>query len=179
MENFKDINTKILLVREGYLSNYPYHMIAKDEMCNAFLSLTEDGQGMFYYMYPLIDETLSEQYDTLVSAIKYHLQNYISVEDYILPDWVYSYMLGSTISSVSNKRDIHDLLVLLNLDNIDDVFTAQAALSCYEISKKWIEKLQNVTTVTYNNTQISDRPPTIFGEPHVIKSLRLMQVDIK
>ena len=70
-------------------------------------------------------------------------------------------MLGSVISVNSDKLDIHDMLVLMGIDNIDDEFLPEAQKECLRYSKEWVNRS-------------NDRPPTIFGEPHVIKSLRLM-----
>lgn len=161
-------NIKILYVQEGYLPNYPYHLISDIEMCDAFLNDT--NTGFFYDKYPNNFEGLQEQYEQLVSDIQYHLTKFKTdaLGEYKLPNWVLSYMSGNVISSESSLYDIHDLLSLLNIQNIDDIFTEEAALKCYDISKKWIKRLS-----------ISDsehRPATIFGEPHVIKALRLLQV---
>lgn len=164
--NLLNDNIKIKFVREGYLPNWPYHEISNEEMCDAFIS---NGDGYFYDNYPLLDESLKDQYDELVSAISYHLDKMrISDDpDYMLPYWVYSYMVGSVISINSDTRDIHDLLVCLNVDNIDDIFTPAAQQWCYQVSKGWISKL------TIKN--LDHRPPTMFGELHVVKALRLLE----
>ena len=60
------------------------------------------------------------------------------------------------------------MLVFLNVDNIDDVFTLEACKGCLFISKQWISKL---------DTKLLDhRPPTMFGEPHVLKYIRLNSI---
>lgn len=160
---------KIKYVREGYLPNWPYHLISNEEMCNAFLSISSDGQysGYFIDNYPLVDRSLGEPYNNLVSALQYHINYFLSSTDpnATLPDWVYSYMLGNVISVNSDVIDIHNLLVLLNADNTDDIFTPITARLCYNESKMWIRKLPP--------DEAEHRPPTIFGELHVIKSLRL------
>lgn len=150
-------------VYEGYLPNYPYHLISDKEMFDAFMG---DG-GYFSTNYPesfvSSDSTLLNAYNQLKSNISTYIDNYLSDPTNIaIPDWVYSYMMGVVISPTSNTRDIHDLLVLMGEDNLDDIFTVQASLTCLSISKEWINKLP-----------MSDRVPTMFGEPHVIKSLRL------
>ena len=38
---------KIDLIRQGYLPNYPYHMISDIEMCKAFLDV-DNHTGAFY-----------------------------------------------------------------------------------------------------------------------------------
>lgn len=162
---------KINLSKEGYLPNLPPHLISDSEMCDAFLpklgSDDHENPSYFYDNYPCISDSLSAEYEELVSCIDYHInQLRQSTQDmYILPDWVYSYMLGRVVSVNSSIRDKHDLLVLLNLDNIDDNFTEAAALSCLSISREWLRKLPS--------DRLNHRPPTMFGENHVIKSLRL------
>ena len=154
---------KILYVREGYLPNYPYHLISDSEMISAFMS--EDNSGYFYDNYPLLDDSLSEPYQNLVSGIRLHLDSYLKGESEI-PEWVYSYMLGSVISINSDPYDIHDLFKLFNLDDIDGIFNSQLSSNCYNISKQWVKR----------NSSDNTRPATIFGEPHVIKALRLLAV---
>ena len=160
---------KIQYTREGYLPNWPYHLISDSEMCDAFMFKKADGTlvGFFADNYPNVNDDLKDVYDTLVSEIEYHLNILKSSDDsYVLPDWIYAYMLGNVISVNSSILDIHDLLVMLNADNLDDVFTPAAALACYEVSKSWVGKL--------SEQESAHRPPTCFGEPHVIKSLRLL-----
>lgn len=105
-----------------------------------------------------------------------------SIESEVIPNWIYSYMLGEVIGQNSAPKDIHDCLVLLNLDNLDDEFTPEAASACLRISKQWIRKLPTETATLRLAEDGSDikvtrhRPPTIFGEPHVLKSLRLSAV---
>lgn len=166
---------KITYVREGYLPNYPYHMISDKEMFDAFLHLEEDGvtsAGYFVDRYPCADESLQSEYDDLVEAIRYHITSYLESDNgsYVIPDWVYSYMLGVVVSESSDVLDKHDLFVLLNLDNLTDTWTKEISESCLELSEEWVKKLPPSKT--------DHRPPTIFGEPHVIKSLRLKNVDV-
>lgn len=157
-------NIKIKYVEEGYLPDYPYHLISDEEMCQAFIL------NQFNYFddnYPLVANDLSEEYRVLKEALIYHINTFIESDedDKVLPDWVYSYMIGSTISVNSDERDRHDLLVLLNCDNIDDEITEKCQKSCYKESKEWLRKLLK--------SEAAVRPPTMFGEPHVIKSLRI------
>lgn len=163
---------KINLSREGYLPNLPPHLISDTEMCDAFLPRLDGNESdniisYFYDNYPCVCDELSDEYRELVSGIDYHL-NLLrnSAEDtHVLPDWVYSYMLGSVVSTNSSIKDKHDLLVLLNVDNIDDDFTADAAIRCYRTSEKWLKRL--------STGKLDHRPPTMFGEGHVLKSLRI------
>lgn len=153
---------KIKYVREGYLPDWPYHLISESEMCQAFLR----ESGYFYTNYPCLDSTLLSIYTTLYDYIRDTIQQALNSknDEFELPNWIYSYMLGNVISINSNKLDIHDLLVMLNADNIDDEWTPLASRLCYQVSTAWLGKTQG--------NQI-ERPPTIFGEMHVIKSLRL------
>lgn len=165
---------KMNYIRIGYLPDYPYHLISDKEMCDAFLN--DDGFCFFKDNYPCIDSGLQEEYDELVNNIKWHLEKLKAFESksasskeyYVLPDWVYSYMLGSTIGVKSDKLDIHDMLVMMDMDNLDDVFTTQIARRCYNISQSWLKKIPTA--------QKDHRSPTMFGELHVLKYLRLNSV---
>lgn len=171
---------KIKYTREGYLPDYPYHMISDEEMIEAFMKSDSD-EGFFFDNYYVKDESLKEQYETLVQTIRFHIDIFKKSKDdtRVLPDWVYSYMLGSVISEHSSDIDRHDLLVLLDLDNVDDNFTEQAKKRCLSISKQWIKKITEenryVKILNPNGTysRYDGRPATMFGESHVIKSLRL------
>lgn len=173
---------KINLSRSGYLPNYPYHLISDSEMCDAFLA--EDGSGYFKDQYPLPSENLQSEYDALVAALRYWLDmcKNSDVDEYEMPDWVYTYMIGGAISSKSDDYDKYDLAVLLNLDDVTQYgeFTETIAENCYEISYKWLNKLGSASRYVFleNGTRFDTRPPTIFGEPHVIKYLRLQQVRV-
>lgn len=159
---------KIKYVREGYLPNYPYHLISDDEMCDAFIN---NELNYFDANYPCLDESIQSEYDELKLCIKYHIDNFKqSLQSAELPDWIYSYMLGQVISINSDTLDKHDLLVSLSLDNIDDIFTPSASKSCLKISKEWVKRL--------NPIKRDHRPPTMFGEPHVIKSIRMNNTDV-
>lgn len=171
---------KMKYVEEGYLPNYPFHMISDSEMCDAFLKAANvpleenepfiaDDTVTSYFLdtYPCVDDSLGSSYNQLIDSILWHIdQLKRSTEDeYTLPDWVYSYMLGVVIGPESEILDIHDLLVLMNLDNIDDIFTLEASKLCLKISTNWVARFPLDTR--------KHRNPTIFGEPHVIKYLRL------
>lgn len=158
---------KIRYTRQGYLPDFPYHLISDAEMFDAFMR--EDGFFFANYPEPLGFE---EQYQRLVDAIKYHIEQYnagqesSSVESlYTLPEWIYSYMIGETVGPGSPEQDRHDLFVLLDLDNMEDEFNSQIYAKIFRTSDRWTYKL--------SSEDRQHRPPTMFGEPHVIKSLRL------
>lgn len=193
---------KIRYSQEGYLPNYPYHLISDGEMCDAFLyyptvddldevdpntsiedqlweAFQTSERVMYFkdnYPYPFNGcergGKLVAEYRKLVEAINWHIQRLKSsvTDEYELPDWVYSYMLGAVIGPMSDKRDIHDLLVLLGTDNTDDDFNDWCAQASNRASIFWMSKIPEETQ--------KHRPPTIFGEPHVIKYLRLREVDL-
>lgn len=176
---------KIQYVNEGYLKDYPPCLLADSEMCDAFLPISypvsdEAWQGfmspdtfcMFKDYYPLLDPELEDEYRALVESIAYYISIFKSdlSDNASMPDWVYAYMNESVIGPRSDERDIMDLAKLLNLkvDEFDNVMAA----ACYHVSEAWLQKLIDVD---------EHRVPTMFGEPHVIKSLRLnisnMQVE--
>lgn len=171
---------KIKYVNEGYLPDIPYHLISDEEMIEAFMNYDENS-GYFFDNYYVTADPLNDAYDTLVSTIRLLLNRYISdvSDEKQLPDWIYSYMLGTVISDTSSERDRHDLLVLLDRDNVDDEITDKEKSLCLRISKNWIHKLSSDKKYLkilqpnglYNTIDV--RPPTMFGEPHIIKSLRL------
>ena len=157
---------KINYINEGYLPNYPYHMTTDREMIQAFIG----EEGFFYDHYPNVADSLEDAYTELVNAIKSSLSEYLA-SGADIPDWVYSYMLGATIGPASQEEDISYLQTLLGIDSTEVLaqFDPETSQRCYEISEGWLKKL-SVTAVT--------RPATMFGEPHVIKDLRLKDVSI-
>lgn len=192
---------KIQYTREGYLPNYPYHMISDEEMCDAFIKLpdsiqayiTSDFFGVttdetkttvdwfgaflestdimyFNIRYPLIDESIQKYYKDLVNRIFYEIQEFKNDpdNDRVLPDWIYSYMLGICIGPASDKLDIHDMISAMGTDNVEDEYNLECAIACLRISINWLKKL-----IVEKGEVI--RPPTMFGEPHVLKSIRLDQ----
>lgn len=212
---------KIRLTDLGYLPNYPYHMISDAEMCNAFLSPSRDinqpvGTGLFFDYYPLLDTSdieLTVAYRQLVLSMEYYLLSMIYSKDnnFQLPDWIYSYMLGSAISVYSDKLDIHDLIYPLGVDNIDDDFDAASSKACLSASRSWINRTQESElieadfsgnpalrqfdsmyiygtplSVIYASNQridfpegaVMSRPPTMFGEPDIVKAIRISQVSL-
>ena len=198
MSTFTNDVVKIALSRAGYLPDHPYHLISNEEMADAFFTTsclpnsTEldtsfvNDEDMFHTVYYLPEgwSSLQTEYDTLCRAIQHivftwkQLQNssdsyeeitvdnisyHIDAEE--LPSWIYSYILNIVICENSSPIDIHDLLVLIDEDNIHDEFTVEAAVKCYQISQRWILK----------EPSNKRRPPSMFGEMHVIKSTRLQQ----
>lgn len=163
-------NIKIKYAEEGYLPNLPPHLISDEEMFDAFM---ENDISYFYMNYPLLDEALREEYDTLVAAIKFHIKQYRD-EGVAIPDWVYSYMLGVVINNSSPQLDRHFLLVGLNCDVIDDFMTPLCQSNCYQVSKKCVNRLpKKDREVWVDDELVQLRPPTLFGEPHVIKYIRV------
>ena len=193
---------KIKYNREGYLPDFPYHLISDEEMCDAFITLPEslseyitsdyfgptvaetkttvdwyqayldDTSDIMYFKanYPLIDDVISVQYKALVNRIFYEIQEFKNNlnNERILPNWVYSYMLGICIGPESDKLDIHDMISAMGVDNFEDEYNLDCAIECYKISQTWLKKL------VVNDGEVL-RPPTMFGEPHVLKSIRLDQ----
>lgn len=157
---------KIKYIDEGYLPNYPYRMITDKEMIDAFIR--EDGY--FSDNYPCLDENLRDSYNKLIDAINYHLNEYLT-NGTAIPSWVVSYMMGFTISVNSDEREIDNLYTLLNLSHTGSQaeFGSKLFNECYTVSKEWVKKLPS---------KYSNRPATMFGEPHVVKSLRLEDVNV-
>ena len=174
---------KIMYVGEGYLPNYPTHLTSDNEMVDAFLKIAypvtdevweafmeDDTVSFFKDTYPCPDETVEEQYRALVSSIAYYVSIFkSSTEDgKTLPDWVYAYMLGEVISPMSKEEEQEYLFDLLGMTQLNVTFDGAVASKCYTISDAWLRKTSNVD---------KERVPTVFGEPHVIKALRLTQID--
>ena len=160
---------KIRLSEEGFLPDFPYHLISDEEMVDAFMY---NDENMFDVYYPCPDDSLSELYDTLRSFIGSCLSNYLEHGKEI-PDWVYSYMLGRVVNVESNQKDIHDVLVLLGADNLYDEFDVPVYKLIYKVSCKALGSTVHKDTGTVSDNY---RPATIFAEPHIIKYLRLEQV---
>ena len=184
---------KIKYSKLGYLPGYPYHLISDEEMFKAFICLTDsdedkkadhffedyypnpfEGKNNLYYRKldakgDVISEvSLSDEYDKLKSNIIKVVNLYLQyagtelAENYTIPNWIYTYMLGEVVYANSTYLDIYDTLALLGENNTNNKFTNKACALCYATSIKYISKQTSGT-----------RPPTVFGEPHVIKQLRL------
>lgn len=98
-----------------------------------------------------------------------------------LPDWVYSYMLGEVVGPMSDKLDIHDVIYPLGTDNADDDYDNTSSISCYSESREYLSKtypLSDIEVPIDSLDRTCIRPITMFGEPHIIKSLRLKQIEI-
>ena len=170
---------KVNLIQQGYLPNYPYHLISDSEMCDAFIKV--DGTGYFYDYYPLIDESLKDDYDKIVAAIMHYVNEckQPEVDEYVFPNWVYSYMLGAVISVNSDGYDIQDLADMLNIQIDYGVFSPSLSAACLKVSEEWLKKVTPESRYQSVDDETLDlRPPTIFGEPHVIKYLRLLDVQV-
>ena len=146
---------KIKLVDEGYLPNIPYHLISDAEMCNAFI---DDSQGVLrgyfidnYPAYTSDNINAVYAYQNLILSIYCYLQLYLQYHkdniEYKIPDWVYSYMLGAVISVNSDKRDIHDLILPLGVDNIPDDFDDACMEACFSENFKRIKILNECESV--------------------------------
>lgn len=131
-----------------------------------------DTESIAYFKdnYPLIDESISLQYKELVNRIFYEIQEFKNNlnDDKVLPNWIYSYMLGICIGPSSDKLDIHDMISAMGVDNLEDDYDIYCAQKCLEISTIWLKKI----IVSQGDVA---RPPTMFGEPHVLKAIRLNQ----
>lgn len=155
---------KIKYIEEGYLPDTPYKMISDIQMFDAFLR----KDGYFAANYPCLADDLLPYYEELIIGIEAAINGYLD-NNAVIPYWVYSYMLGAVISNQSDDIDIVDLNTLLNLDVPDPaIFTPETSEACYKVSCEWLKKLHS-NRVT--------RPASMFGEPHVIKSLRLAVID--
>lgn len=165
---------KIKYSNEGYLPNYPPHLISDEEMIDAFLN---NDISYFHTNYKLLNPDLQCAYDNIIKAFEYHFNNYLNNNDPI-PDWVYTYMLGDVITQFSNVKDRHLLLIGLNEDNIDDEITASAQSKCLQMSQIYVNKLpKHEKEIELENGEVFyTRPPTIFGEPHIVKMIRLSGV---
>ena len=187
-------------------------------MVDAFMNT--DGAGYFTDNYPCLLTEVSDirLYNQLILTIMTYLVRFQCGDISEVPDWVYSYMTGSTISVNSSKLDIHDLAVQLGTTTTSDSFTPACSEACLnesmndtkgymyqsmninDFSAEAIEILKTISLIynsdtvedLYSDTVITlydlirnvnigrvyDRPPTMFGEPHVLKSLRLTQISM-
>lgn len=194
-------NIKIKYSQEGYLPNYPPHLISDEEMCEAFLV---NEFSYFKDMYPLVDENLKSEYELLINAFKYHIVRFLTkVEEFYseLPNWVYSYMLGQVVTNMSEQEDRHYFLAGIHSDNIEDILTIESQQQCYKYSKRYVNKLDKSERFVYLDEilngfsdsekstiqsefdkwgvvfseygELMIRPPSMFGEQNIIKMIRL------
>ena len=164
MRKFISDIIKIKYIEQGYLSGYPYWMTTDKEMIDAFLG----EEGYFVDNYPCVNPSLEDKYEELVAGITAHLTAYLS-DGTEIPEWVYSYMIGSAVSVNSDELDILYLKSAFNLPTTTTDFDAILSQNCYNESDMWIQKLP---------AEQRNRPVSMFGEPHVIKSIRLKEVDV-
>lgn len=157
---------KIMYVNMGFLPDHPYYLISDDEMFDAFLG----DDGFFATYYPCPDEEFREAYNKLLNYIIECINDY-KQEGTDVPDWVYSYMIMCPTTFASPEEDVAYICEMANIDTpaILAEFNTEVASTCYKVSKKWLQKIPSRT---------NNRPPTMFGEAHVIKSLRLMQANV-
>lgn len=134
---------KIKYSNEGYLPNFPPHLISDEEMCEAFIQC--ETFEYFRQTYKLVNIDLLEDYYRLIRALRYHICRFVSkIEGWHvdeLPEWVYSYMLGEVINNNSDQRDKHYLLTGIGMDNIDDEITSDIQKRCLEVSKHHVDSL--------------------------------------
>lgn len=156
---------KIKYIQEGYLQDHPYSMISDSDMFEAF---TKDG-GYFDSFYPCPDSSLQDAYNVIKSDLYSRIEAY-KTEGVSLGKWVYSYMLGAAIGPMSDEIDIEYINKLLGTDSsLVTEYNKDTADAVYEVSQDWLKKM---------SAKYDDRVPTIFGEPYVLKSLRLASVDV-
>lgn len=174
---------KRLYSNMGYLPGYPYYMISDDEMFDAFLR--EDGFFNDNYPCPYAEPYPNTPFPPEEGPVPTMYDEYIKLRDYIattigqyqsgeletIPDWIYSYMLGNCIGIRSDIADLYYLNDLFRKDTTKGVpeFDETTATECFKVSYAWLKK---------QPTQTSQRPPSMFGELHVVKSLRLDQANI-
>ena len=155
---------KIKLSREGYLPDYPPHLISDEEMCRAFIgSATSRSTVDWFHDNFAAPEGFESQFAELERGLYDATQSFIQSTDpdKELPNWVYAYMMGAVIGPNSDVEDRHNALVLMGLDNKDDELTDAVYQACYRVSTLWLPRYSE------------NRPNTIFIEPFVIKYYRL------
>ena len=105
---------KTKLTSEGYLMEYPYHMISRSEMFDAFIDTSacklildgttyvenkvehiseRDTSKYFDVNYPLLSNSpeIVSAYSNLVDCICYHiLMCKMNPQDYVIPNWMCS-----------------------------------------------------------------------------------------
>lgn len=160
---------KIHYVNEGYLPNYPHHMISDEEMFKAFLNREDPSNSFFYNYYPIPTQALQQEYDALVDCLSKVISDYLA-DGKAIPNWAYAYMLGKVISDMSSIADKHDFLVLLDKDNIEDKFDESAAFACYKLSSLLLSRMAP--------DKRGHRVPSMFGESNILKHLRLMDLEV-
>lgn len=141
-----------------YIDNYVQPMLKQFESTDID-EMTDDEYDVFMSMWDIAMYIL-ERYDEIYAGVEEGTVDTNLAE--IFDAWIYSYMLGEVIGPESEDADKHDVFVLLDMDNLYDVFTVEIAKECLNVSTKWLKK----------STETS-RPAGCFAEPHVIKSLRL------
>lgn len=165
---------KIKYSEEGYLPYYPYHLISDEELMDAFIF---NDSNFFDDTYPCPCNSLKDEHSNLKLYMQQKCRAVKRSSYAVLPSWVYTYMLGEVVNAHSSQKDVHDLLVLLNLDNLYDEFNEAIYKSLYKVSRAALGTAK-VKARAAGSTLEDFRPCTMFGEPHIIKYLRLEQVSV-
>lgn len=163
---------KVKYADEGYMPNFPPHLLSREELCDAFIL---SDASYFNMNYKCLADDLEEPYALLRASIEYHVKGYLDkVNPVDLPMWVWSYVLGEAVCNASDELDRHSMLTALNCDNTADVIDGEVQRYCYDISKAWCQRLPKQEREVVIDGQVKLlRPPTMFGEPHVLKVLRI------
>lgn len=167
---------KIKYVELGYLPNWPYHMISDEEVLKAFIMNDVNFYTDNYCSSPdlwdihinsidLLQELITVMKRAVSDVLKHKIE---------LPNWIYPYMLGEVVGPKSSTKDIDDLIELCNLKGIvpSGEMTPTLCTTLFKISYAWLMKIPQQQLIDEYHTV-----PSIFGEPHVIKSLRLAKLD--
>lgn len=156
---------KTLYINLGYLPNNAVHLTSDEEMFDAFLR--EDG--VFADYYPCPDITFESAYDELLAYITDKIDDHLNNGTDLL-SWIYSYMMLVPVTFDSSDLDILDLGKLLGIETAGQCeFDVEYAEACYAVSTRWLNRA---------SAKHEDRPPTMFGENHVIKCLRLEESSV-
>lgn len=158
----------------GYTQHdLPYHQISDKEMAMMFAGSSSFANTFFGDTYPLRginkDDIVFAVWD-LVLWLQREVNKAIEDPEYVLDPVVYSYMLGKPIGPTSSVDDITYLANLTKDESLAGLttFTPELARKCLAISRDWINK----------SPAANRRPPSPFGEPNVIKSLRLQDISV-
>ena len=174
MNTFSRDSIKIQYTREGYLPNYPYHMISDEEMCDAFIKLPEDIQEYITsdFFGPDSESTklTVDWFQSYLNStdIMYFKDHYPLIDESIrtwykeLVNRIF-YEIQEFKNNLSDDRELPNWVYSYMFG-----VAIGPAIECYRISKDWLRRL----IVPEGETQ---RPPTMFGEPHVLKSIRLFE----
>lgn len=185
---------KIKYTDLGYLPDYPYHLLSDSEMCDAFLpkaipddvelkdfnEFVDDISCYFYdnyYIHLTEDENAEDNdmlrifgyYKTLTQNLKYWLDKCKANlnDSYTMPNWVYQYMNGTVLGEDRNVNDMHQFLVDIDDDNLDDEYNESIYQQCYNLSYKCLSRIKD----------LDHRSPSIFVDPTILRYVRLVNED--